>query len=712
MTQQLKKTVFFACLMIALSASAQHRKNDSLWAVYHNTATADSSRLQAMNFIAQSFRSNKPDTAILLAGEELALARKTGHTAYAAKAYVTMAIASKNKSDYGKAIEYNHAAIEVYESIHDKKGMGICYNNLGNIFKHEANYPKALEFILRSLKLREEAGDKPGEAYCYVNIGVIYALQLNFPKALDYQFKALKIFEKEKIADGIGTCYDNLAGFYSNTGEYSKAMVYFNKALVVEKAINDVQGVGLCYEGLGEVSKKLKDYPRALNYYQEDLAIMKKIGNKQSAAVSFGNMSELYLNQGMYDKAIQYSDSVLQITGKISAIDQERLAYGALSEAYAHKSKFKEAYDYHVRFKKLTDSIFSNENSKQLGDLKTRFEVEKKETELEGKAKAEQEKMQAIARIEKKKQQFIIGAFIAGLTLILIFVFFIVNRLRITSKQKRIIEKQKAIVEKQKQETEHQKLLVEAHQKEIIDSINYAKRLQMAILPTTETVREHLPDSFIFYQPKDIVSGDFYWIEHLDDTTFIAAADSTGHGVPGSMVSILCSNALNRAVKEFRLRNTGEILNKTRELVLETFAKSSSDVKDGMDISLLAIHKAKQTLFWSGANNSLWYVVEGKLNEIKGDKQPIGKTENAKPFTCHTVPYQAGSIFYLYTDGYADQFGGSKGKKFKYRQLQEYVLANSSRPMEEQKQLLGEEFENWKGNLEQVDDVTIIGLKI
>jgi serine phosphatase RsbU (regulator of sigma subunit) len=344
--------------------------------------------------------------------------------------------------------------------------------------------------------------------------------------------------------------------------------------------------------------------------------------------------------------------------------------------------------------------------------LKTRFEVEKKETELEGKAKAEQEKMQAIARIEKKKQQFIIGAFIAGLTLILIFVFFIVNRLRITSKQKRIIEKQKAIVEKQKQETEHQKLLVEAHQKEIIDSINYAKRLQMAILPTTETVREHLPDSFIFYQPKDIVSGDFYWIEHLDDTTFIAAADSTGHGVPGSMVSILCSNALNRAVKEFRLRNTGEILNKTRELVLETFAKSSSDVKDGMDISLLAIHKAKQTLFWSGANNSLWYVVEGKLNEIKGDKQPIGKTENAKPFTCHTVPYQAGSIFYLYTDGYADQFGGSKGKKFKYRQLQEYVLANSSRPMEEQKQLLGEEFENWKGNLEQVDDVTIIGLKI
>jgi serine phosphatase RsbU (regulator of sigma subunit) len=234
----------------------------------------------------------------------------------------------------------------------------------------------------------------------------------------------------------------------------------------------------------------------------------------------------------------------------------------------------------------------------------------------------------------------------------------------------------------------------------------------MAILPTTETVREHLPESFIFYQPKDIVAGDFYWMEHLDGITFIAAADSTGHGVPGAMVSIVCSNALNRAVKEFRLRKTGEVLNKTRELVLETFAKSSSDVKDGMDISLLAIHKAKQSISWSGANNSLWYVADGKLNEIKGDKQPIGKTENAKSFTTHEVGYQTGNHFYLYTDGYADQFGGSKGKKFKYRQLQEFVLANSFRTMEEQKQMLEEEFDNWKGNLEQVDDVTIIGLKI
>ena len=208
------------------------------------------------------------------------------------------------------------------------------------------------------------------------------------------------------------------------------------------------------------------------------------------------------------------------------------------------------------------------------------------------------------------------------------------------------------------------------------------------------------------------MAGDFYWMHVVNDLIFIAAADSTGHGVPGAMISVVCSNALNRSTKEFNLIQPGEILNKTRELVIETFEKSTSDVKDGMDISLLCIDKNKQQVYWSGANNALVYIHQNELKEIKADKQPIGKVDHVKAFTTHHINFYKGDIFYLFTDGLPDQFGGPNGKKFKHKQLKELFMQFSSEPMSQQKQLLEKTLSDWKGNLEQVDDITVLGIKI
>ncbi len=293
-----------------------------------------------------------------------------------------------------------------------------------------------------------------------------------------------------------------------------------------------------------------------------------------------------------------------------------------------------------------------------------------------------------------------------------------------------------------------QKKIIQEKNKDIVDSIQYAKRLQDALLPSVTEITTHLPNTFIYYQPKDIVAGDFYWFETVSlqsaknskqqlpteklssaDLLFIAAADSTGHGVPGAMVSVVCSGALTRSVKEFNIIEPGKILDKTRELVLETFSKHSSEVKDGMDISLLCIDQQNKKVYWSGANNPLWYLNTSivypagvqkpeaekttiKLSEIKATKQPVGKTEQPKPFTTHEIEYKQGSIFYLFTDGYADQFGGAKGKKFKYKQLSEVLLANSTETANVQKERLYNLFEEWKGKHEQVDDVCIIGIKL
>ncbi|MDZ4665488.1 MAG: SpoIIE family protein phosphatase [Bacteroidota bacterium] len=247
---------------------------------------------------------------------------------------------------------------------------------------------------------------------------------------------------------------------------------------------------------------------------------------------------------------------------------------------------------------------------------------------------------------------------------------------------------------------------------EIIDSITYAKRLQEAIMPSEKEIYNTIPESFILYRPKDIVAGDFYFAEQRGDHFFVAAADCTGHGVPGAMVSVVCSNALNRAVIELNLTQPGEILDKVTEMVVDTFKKSDHDVKDGMDISLCAINIKTHQIAWAGANNPLWYVSNDQLTEIKATKQPVGKSDHYKNFTTHILNLAKGSLVYLFTDGYADQFGGPKGKKFMYKQMADIILSNQGLEMGDQRNRLEHAFVQWKGALEQVDDVCIIGLRL
>jgi ligand-binding sensor domain-containing protein/serine phosphatase RsbU (regulator of sigma subunit) len=275
-----------------------------------------------------------------------------------------------------------------------------------------------------------------------------------------------------------------------------------------------------------------------------------------------------------------------------------------------------------------------------------------------------------------------------------------------------VIERTAEVIH-QKDEAEKQRALVEIKQKEILDSIAYAKHIQDAILPSDNLVKKWLPDSFILYKPKDIVAGDFYWVENIEDidAVIFAAADCTGHGVPGAMVSVICNNALNRVLKEFKYREPGKILDKTRELVIEQFEKSSDDVKDGMDISLCILNAPKNELKWAGANNPLWIIRNKKLMETKADKQPIGRYAETKPFTSHTISLQKGDCIYIFTDGFADQFGGVDGRKLKKAAMQELLLAVQDKTIQEQKQAVDTFFENWKGELEQVDDVCVMGVK-
>lgn len=336
----------------------------------------------------------------------------------------------------------------------------------------------------------------------------------------------------------------------------------------------------------------------------------------------------------------------------------------------------------------------------------------KKLEEVENDYKEVQDNMnQTMALLNNQKIFTSIAIMVA--ILIAILLFFAYQNYRKQKSQAVIINRQKVEAELQRDEISKQHIELEVKTKEITDSINYAKRIQEAMLPPLYYFNHNVPNNFIFYLPKDIVAGDFYWMEATNDWSVFAAADCTGHGVPGAMVSVICANALNRSVREYKLTEPARILDKTLEIVLEKFEKSEEDVKDGMDISLCAFNGKTGKLQYAGANNPLWVVRKGTNNieEYKANKQPIGSYLHHEPFRNHSLELKDGDTAYLFSDGYADQFGGELGKKFKTINFKNLLTSIAHMPIEEQFKEVKRAFYDWKGDFEQLDDICIIGFK-
>ena len=673
---------------------------DSLWKVYYNKAQADTNRLNAINIIASGYRNTNPDTAIILAGEGLQLSEKLKQLKYSGNALKIIGIAHLNKGDYKLAIEFFTKAIGKYEKAGDKKATATCFNNMGVTYQYQANYPRALEYALKALKIREELGDKSGIGISYGNLGNVYSEMNNLPKSLEYNLKSVEISKETNDISSLARGYNNAGIIYRVQKNFTKALEFQLKALKYYEELGDANGLSGVYNSLGNIYADKTDRYKAFEYYFKELSICKEINEKKCICISYANISEVNNELGNYKLAIQYSDSGLMVSKEIGDIERARICYANLALAYAKTDNYKRAYENHIQFKALTDTIFNEENSKQLGDMKTRFEVEKKEAELKVKAEAQE----SINAEEKKRQRIVIILVLLVLVVVIVFSVFLYRRFKITQKQKHIIEIQKDEVFKQKH-------LVEEKQKEMIDSINYAKRIQYGLLASDNLLQEYLPEYFVLFNPKDIVSGDFYWATEYKDNFYLAVCDSTGHGVPGAFMSILNIGFLSEAIKEKDITKPNEILNYVRSRLIETISKEGQ--KDGMDCILIRLKSNNPfNIEYAAANNEPILLHNGEIIELAKDKMPVGKGEKIDSFTLHCVELQKGDSLILYTDGYADQFGGEKGKKFKYKPLNELLLANQQMSCNQQKDILYSTFINWRGNLEQVDDVTVVGIKM
>jgi|SRR6185437_8378131 len=673
--------------------------------------------------------------AIEYVDNNLKLAEAKGDSDEIAAMLIACAALYEGNSFLVKALEYNLRALPIFQGLKDKTGLAYCLGNLARIYADQGDNAKALTYDLKALDMVQQQGNKIDIIRFMAKVSYAYDAVGDSAKSIELRLKALSIAYETGDKPSISTTLNYVGNFYIDHHSYAKAMEYILKALAVVQQIGDFDGLANDYGRMAKIYKSTHEYDKAMQYYFKALSVCEHMGDKGQTNYNWMRIGQMYTRKIVnYKLAKAYLDSAVygfKTGGQVGFLDE---AYGSKSILDSLTGDYKaQAVDMRYAFF-YEDSLKNALATHQAVQMEMKYEFD----QLQLKEKTEQAEKDAQAEADKRRQRTITWSVVGGLLLVLLFAGFVFRSLRITRKQNILIAQQKQLVEEKSK-------VVEEKNKDILDSITYAKRLQDAILPPISTIKKHLPESFVLYKPKDIVAGDFYWVasppseggskEHTSgipplegqrEALFIAAADCTGHGVPGAMVSVVCSNALNRTVKEFKITEPGKILDKVRELVLETFEKSEDNVQDGMDISLIAItpaslnpSKGGTEVRWAGAYNSLWYVQDGKMHEIAADKQPIGKADNPKSFTTHTIQLspplegrEAGTILYLFTDGYADQFGGPKGKKYKYKPLQEKLLAISHKPMEEQKQILETTLNEWKGDLEQVDDILMIGIRI
>ncbi len=482
-------------------------------------------------------------------------------------------------------------------------------------------------------------------------------------------------------------------------GRNDSSKMFHEKALELRKEINDVSGLGTSYYNIANNFADLGDKKRSLEYHFKALEIFRAVKDNFNSAFCMNEIAMNYMQINRIEESKMYADSALKIAKENEVLEAEMEVYKTLYMVYERvKDPVKELF-YYKKYNELMFKINSESQAAEIGKMETRYEYESK-IQLQ---KLEQEKKDELQRADSQRQNVIIFSIALILCIVIGFSVFLFNRFKLIKKQKTLIESQKKIVEEKALE-------VEIKQKEILDSIHYAKRIQNTLLAHKTFVDDNLNNNFIFFKPKDIVSGDFYWATKKNNCFYLAVCDSTGHGVPGAFMSLLNINFLNEAINEKNIQTPDKIFDYVRERLIGSVSKDGQ--KDGFDGILMSFDLVSKEVSYAAANNAPVLISEGTKVELEYDRMPVGYGERQNNFSLFKVNGKKGDLLYLYTDGYADQFGGPLGKKFKYKQLDELLKEIVPLPMNEQSGTLNQRFMNWMGDLEQVDDVLIVGLTL
>lgn len=595
-------------------------------------------------------------------------------------------------SDENEWLSYNRKALKLAKSKVEQtegaekkvyqKMLANALSNEGFASDEHGQLRAASDYYFQALRIFDELGEEEGKASVLSNLGVLYTNQQDYKEALDYLKQSLEIKLKYKVF-GISRNYLNIGVAYDGLKMPEKAKLYYEKGLQKAREEKSHDDIATALNNLGTWYFYRKEYRKSIPYLKEAIAECDSIPDISGKAWVMANLGSSYTNIGKLDSSYHYLYRANEIAKNFPYPHLVQSIHEKLEVNYTLDKNWEKAYRSAKIAEHMRDSLQNSDVQKASLRKKLEYDHELETATLKLKEE-EQEKRNAQQRL----------FFITILGLTAIFLFLLYRRLRETRKQKEIINQQKIVVEQK--------------QKEVLDSIAYAKHLQQTILPTPDQLSKAFNNYFCFYQPKDIVSGDFYWLQAVDDGVLLALGDCTGHGVPGAMVSVVCSNALNQASQ--KSNRPKSILEECNALVSQQFVQDENEVNDGMDIALVHYNRKTQTLWYAGAFSDLIIRRDGKCTVYKAARRPVGQYDADIAFVEEQIDVQRGDWVFLMSDGFADQFGGADGKKYRSAKLRELLESNLSGI--EMEKLLRTEYLNWKGSRDQTDDICVFGFEV
>ncbi|HIA36086.1 MAG TPA: tetratricopeptide repeat protein [Flavobacteriales bacterium] len=624
---------------------------DSLWGVWNDTSQTDTKRLSAIHDIAW-------------------------------EGYMF--------SRPDSAFYYANMQYRLAENLGNKESMASALSLQGISFAIRGNYEQALFYIEKGLKINEEIADSMGIAKFLGNIGLIYFNQGSLELTLSFYQKALNIFEELEYKRGMAASYINMGDVYKAQGDLLQALSFIEKGLKLFEELRDKRGISGAYSNIGAINKEKGNTALAMEYYEKSKNMQEEIGNKQGMADSYISLGSIYLEQRNFTQAIIMAEKAIAIAQNIGLITTTKSASELLYEAYKNTGKPVKALTMHELYIKMADSLTRMETKEAAIKLEYQHQFEKEQAL----ADAKHQKEMVLSAEREKRQQLISYAIAIGLVLVLFFAFFIYNRFQLTKKQKKVIEQKN---------------------QQITESIQYAKRIQDASLTSLKTIDKYLDDYFIYFKPKDIVSGDFYWVHKLEDEKImIALADCTGHGVPGGFMSMMSTSLLNEIIIDKGITQVNKVLETMRNQLIQALHQREDNVetRDGLDIALISVDMKQRKVDFAAAGHKIYITGKQGCEEIKGDYFSVGYSfGKEKPFSIKQLQLEEGDTIHLTSDGYVDQFGGDNRKKFGRPTFIQLMAFIKTMPMKEQKTILETTMAKWKGDTEQLDDILVMGVR-
>ncbi|MBL7911700.1 MAG: tetratricopeptide repeat protein [Bacteroidia bacterium] len=661
-----RKIIFVLCFILAATASAPAQisagKRDSLNKKIRGSH--DTLKVLILCKLSRAMVGNSPDSALILADSAFKIAKRNKYEHGLAQSYANIGSAQNTIGKYDIAIKNFISAAELFEKLKNRTGLSNVLNSIGNAYLGIKNNDKAYEYYLKAYDIaNQQPVNENMVAVTSFGIGSILVEQGKSEEAISYFKKAEASFRKQNILNYAAMAVSMIGETYFNDSNYVEAEKNYLQVIPIFREMHDDYGLATSLANMGMIEIQKKNYAKASDHYKEALAINFK--------------RKAYANILTNAKA--------------------------LSELMELQNKPGDALKYYKTYTQYNDSVLNIERNKAFLDAETKYESEKKEQELKLK-NLELEKSQ----LQSSQRGKLVYIFAGAMLIFIVLLFFV---------YKQFSEKKKAnvLLTNKNEEIEKQKSIIEEKNKDITDSINYSKHIQQAIIPSTIKVKSTLNESLIFFKPKDIVSGDFYFVEKIDNSIYVAVIDCTGHGVPGALLSVFAYSNIKNIISTGNYRtNPAGILTELCKQFKSNLQSHTIKINDGVDMSICVLNTETRKIYYSGAKNNMLKVTNEGLKEYHADRWGVSGSNEDKQtvFTNHEIEAKEGEKYFLFTDGFADQFGGPKGKKFKLKQLEELLLRTHEMPFEQQNFTLSQTFVDWKGNLEQLDDVTIIGFGI